>query len=413
MPRLLLASLLVALVLPAIAHAGPVVLRVAVFNLWDVRSEDLRDPSHLRVRALAEIIQRVRPNVLVLNEIAYDIPGMPGVPDDAEPGQNARLFVDNFLSVSQAPGLEPLSYISFMPEVNTGMPSGFDLDRSGAIVTTLPEIPAGSDYLPGRQTDEGRAFGGDAFGFGTFPGQYGMALLVDRRLGFDPARVRTFRLFPWLGMPNAKLPVLPDGTPWYEGEAREAMRLSSKSHVDAPIDLANGATLHVLMAHPTPPVFDGEENRNGLRNHDEIRLLADYIAGATYLSDDAGRIGPLPRGGRFVIMGDLNADPDKPNDGLDPVGDLLLSSHRVGRFEPPRADLEVDGLGPSDTAVWGKRVDHIIPSAGLAISRSGVWRTPPANWTHREPEFPSDHYLVWADLVIPASESRAREGAKP
>ena len=56
-------------------------------------------------------------------------------------------------------------------------------------------------------------------------------------------------------------------------------------------------------------MFDGPEDRNGTRNHDEIRLWADYVlpSRSGYLYDDQppGRA----QAGRFVIMGDQNADP--------------------------------------------------------------------------------------------------------
>jgi hypothetical protein len=48
------------------------------------------------------------------------------------------------------------------------------------------------------------------------------------------------------------------------------------------------------------------------RNHDKIRLWADYISRprrSSYLYDDKGRRGGLRPGSRFVIAGDLNADP--------------------------------------------------------------------------------------------------------
>jgi hypothetical protein len=61
----------------------------------------------------------------------------------------------------------------------------------------------------------------------------------------------------------------------------QVLRLSSKSHWDVPIDipLGDGVTkrVHMLLHHPTPPAFDGEEGRNLRRNHDEIRLFADYV----------------------------------------------------------------------------------------------------------------------------------------
>ena len=67
------------------------------------------------------------------------------------------------------------------------------------------------------------------------------------------------------------------------------LRLSSKTHVDVPVATSAG-TLHILASHPTPPVFDGPEDRNGRRNHDEIRLFADYVDPdrSAYLVDDRG-----------------------------------------------------------------------------------------------------------------------------
>ncbi len=72
------------------------------------------------------------------------------------------------------------------------------------------------------------------------------------------------------------------------------MRLSSKSHWDIPINI-NGKEIHILASHPTPPVFDGPENRNGNRNHDEIRFWRDYIDNtqANYIYDDGGKKGGL------------------------------------------------------------------------------------------------------------------------
>ena len=79
-----------------------------------------------------------------------------------------------------------------------------------------------------------------------------------------------------------------------------------------PIDVS-GSTVHLLVSHPTPPVFDGAEDRNGTRNHDEIRFWADYVSAettdSTYIYDDAGSYGGLPATERFVIAGDLDSDP--------------------------------------------------------------------------------------------------------
>ena len=87
----------------------------------------------------------------------------------------------------------------------------------------------------------------------------------------------------------------------YTPEQRQRLRLSAKPHWDVPVQVG-AALIHVLAAHPTPPGFDGPEDRNGKRNHDEIRLWADYIRGGTAASclyDDDGRHGGLEVQNRF------------------------------------------------------------------------------------------------------------------
>ena len=152
-------------------------------------------------------------------------------------------------------------------------------------------MPSGLD-LDGDGRSEGPD---DAWGYGRHPGQYGM--LVLSRYPIDAARVRSFQHFRWAQMPGALRPLREDGTPWHPDPVWRELRLSSKSHWDVPVRTPLGE-LHFLVSHPTPPVFDGAEDRNGRRNHDEIRLWADYIdpARGDYLVDDAGRRGGLGAG---------------------------------------------------------------------------------------------------------------------
>jgi hypothetical protein len=238
---------------------------------------DLSTPDDVQARAVAEVIQWVRPDVLLINEFDFDADGLA-----------VRLFQRNYLSVGHN-GATPISYpYWFVAPSNTGIPSAFDLDNNGAV-------------------------GGpnDAFGFGEFPGQFGMAVFSRYPILRD--QVRTFQLFLWQDMPGALLPDDP-ATPapgdWYSPQELAVFRLSSKSHWDLPV-LVGGKVIHTLVSHPTPPVFDGPEDRNGTRNHDEIRLWSDYVlpSRSGYIYDDEGRRGGLKAGARFVIMGDQNADP--------------------------------------------------------------------------------------------------------
>lgn len=374
-----------------------VALRIAAYNVEDIRQDDLENPDHPRLKAIVTEIQRVRPDVILLSEVAYDQPGAPGFREGDAPGQNARRFAER-LAVSQGGGLEPLAYQAFTAPTNTGLASGFDLDNDGEAVTTYPPPPpAEADGTPGPQTPEGRRYGNDAWGFGTFPGQYGMALLVREGLEILTDSIRTFRLLPWSRMPGALMPTDPaTGADWFDAEERAQVRLSSKSHWDVPVRLTNGRILHVLASHPTPPAFDGPERRNVLRNAAEIRFWRDYIDGAAYIVDDAGRTGGLPEGASFVIFGDLNADPDEGASHDNPVGTFLLSHPRINGTFVPLADAagvqQYPDLSPDDTAEWGMRVDYVLPSSDLVVRDGGVWR-PRAART-------GDHFMVWLDVEV-------------
>jgi len=364
------------------AHAAraPLALRIATFNIEDVRDSDLETPKNERLQSIAAIIQRIRPNILLLNELAYSSEDGPS---------NAEKFAYNYLAVSQGPGLEPLHFKTYTPPSNTGIHSGLDLDRSGSVLKK-PEP------LSKEQTPSQREYGNDCLGFGTFPGQYAMALLVDDRLTIDTEQIRTFQHFLWKDMPDHLSPLNDDSTQWYPDQAWNILPLASKNLADVPIQLPNGTRLHAIISHPTPPAFDGPEQRNVLRNHDEIRLIRELIDNAPWLIDDNGVAGGLSDQDSFVILGDLNADPVDGSSIDMTIFSQLLSSPRLAEDAHPMSDVQVDGLDSTDTSHFGLRVDYVLPSESITITSSGIERQPALGT-----EYPSDHFLVWAEVIIP------------
>lgn len=359
--------------------------------------EELAVPGSEQASNIAEIIQRVRPHVLLINEFDHD---------EAETGP--RLFQDNYLSVGRR-GAEAIEYpYVYTAPVNTGVASGVDLDGDGEAVTE-PGSPA---------------YAADALGYGLFPGQYGMVVYSMYPIATE--RVRTFRTFRWADMPGALLPTDPEtGGPFHSPEALAVLRLSSKSHWDVPIDLGRDRRVHLLAAHPTPPAFDGPERRNVLRNHDEIRFWADYVTpgAGSYIYDDQGGYGGLPADVPFVIAGDLNADP-RDGDAHPKAIIRLLEHPRIidvrpssqggrgaarrqgGADERHRGDPGMDSADFVDEPGPGNlRVDYVLPSRDLVPRSSGVFWPTVDDPLHRltgERPFPSsDHRLVWVDLVCP------------
>lgn len=390
-------ALTVLALLPA-AQARDLTIRVATMNVADLRTMDLLADAQPRVERIAEVIQRLRANILLINEIAYDRPDAPDWLEHATlPGQNARRLVDRFLKTPQAEGLQPITMHAWMPEVNTGEPSGHDLDRSGEAVTAWPKPDAAEqDGSSPRQTDQQRAYGNDARGFGTFPGQYGMALLVDSRFQILHEDVRTYRLFKWADIPDSHAPVADDGAPWYTPDAWSQFRLSSKTLADVPVLLPNGEILHCVISHPTPPAFDGPENRNKLRNRGEIRLLRAFLDNEAWLVDDQGKPGGLVPGSHVIVLGDLNADPSDGSSLGDPIAHLL-GSPALGPDPAPMSEIAWDTLDPSDTALFGLRVDYVLPGGTLPVVRTGVWR----HHLTGDGAPMSDHFPVWAEIIVP------------
>jgi Endonuclease/Exonuclease/phosphatase family len=374
-------------------------IRFATFNASLNRNtagqliEDLSTPNNEQAKTVAEIIQRNRPDVLLINEFDFDA------------GHEAlRLFQDNYLSVSQN-GARSINYkYSYTAPSNTGVPSGFDLNNDG--------IVGGPD---------------DAFGFGFFPGQFGMALYS--RYPIDVGAIRTFQNFLWADMPGARLPDdLNTSAPndWFSPAELEVVRLSSKSHWDVPIEIGR-RTVHVLAAHPTPPVFDGPEDRNGLRNFDEIGFWADYVSPSRgrYIYDDEGGTGGLEPGEPYVIMGDYNSDPHDGDSvpgaiqqvlelpglrtGITPSspGGTEQAELQGGINDSHISDPAFDTADFADTAPGNLRADYVLPSRPLKLVDAGVF------WPlQRDPHFPlvgvfpfpsSDHRLVWVEVKVPGS----------
>lgn len=290
-------------------------------DLMKLANQDGR-PDQDSLADLAQAVQAIdslKADVLVLSGFDYDAGGL------ALRALNAQL-------AQPYPHLVPL-------RPNTGVPTGLDLDGNG-------------------RNDEAR----DAMGFGLFPGQGGMALLS--RLPVLPDQGQDHSAFLWRDLPGVDLPPLPDG-------AAALLRLSTNGHHDTALALPDGRAFHILTWHATTPTFDGPEDRNGKRNHDETRFWTLLLDGA---------LPAPPPAAPFALVGQANADPDK-GDGTPAAIQALLDDPRLQ--SPLSGDTSDYGgtIGPLRTA-------YILPSADLAVSASGL-APAPAGARHRP---------IWVDL---------------
>jgi endonuclease/exonuclease/phosphatase family protein len=346
-------------------------VRVATYNVSLNRKgpgllvRDLLRGEDAQIAAVVAVIARVKPDILLLNEFDFDLGGVA-----------LGLFADQ---LAEAGVVYPYR---FARPPNSGLASGIDLDGDGR--KNGPE---------------------DAQGFGKFSGARGMAILS--RYPIDDGNAQDFSSRLWKDLPGATLPIA-NGKPFPSQAAWDVQRLSSKGHWDVPIILPDATRLHLLAAHATPPVFDGPEDRNGLRNRDEIRFWSLYLA-------------KLPPDAAFVILGDLNADP-MDGEGSHGAINALLADPRIQDVAPASKGAVAASMrqgGPNvahlsdpamDTVDWDEartpgnmRVDYVLPSANLDISGAGVfWPAPEEDGfdlVGSDGSLGSQHRLVWVDIV--------------
>lgn len=298
-------------------------LRIAFWNVELTRKgpglllRDILRRSDPQVATIAKTIDSLNADLLVLAGIDFDAEGL------ALAALNAQLA-------------KPFAHLRPL-RPNTGLPSGFDLDGNG-------------------RRDEAR----DAIGFGTFPGQGGMALLST--LPIDEGQSRDFNTYLWQDLPGNLRPSNMPAT----------LPLSTTGHHDTAITLQNGQTLRLLTWHATTPAFDGPDDRNGRRNHDETAFWLALLSAKLQLPP------PLAP---YVLIGQANADPIKGDGRPDAIRALLASP------------LLQDALGQKDTVDYGGpigplRVAYILPSTSLTVIGSGL----------AAPNEASRHWPIWIDI---------------
>lgn len=132
----------------------PAQVRIATFNTSLNRNADnqllieLRSGVSAQAANVSAILQSIRPDVLILNEFDY-------VADEAA----IRAFQHFFLSVSQAPGLEPLRQVHAQSTLSTHRCGGTHTHPQNATCLTLPDWgfpcthhPAGTLTFSARQS---------------------------------------------------------------------------------------------------------------------------------------------------------------------------------------------------------------------------------------------------------------------
>ena len=324
------------------APAAADTLRLATFHT-DLSGrgpgEVLRDILRLDdvPAATVEVILAAQPDVIALQDIDYDAGGA-----------SVLALID---ALSDR-GLDYPHHVALRP--NTGWLTGHDLDGDGA-------------------TDGPR----DAHGYGRFNGDGGIALLSRYPVG----EIRDFSDVLWQALPeNAAAGVTPE-------DALPVLRLHSVAAWDVEVLLPEGP-FHILTSHASAPVFDGPEDRNGLRNADELRFWELYLDG--WSPDN------VPFEARyFAYLGTLNLDPTLGEGRREALHSLL--AHPALQDPEPQSVFGVPTADWDDPTPGDLRVDYVLPARGLHVSGAGVIWPDDGDLAELAAQA-SDHRLVWVDV---------------
>lgn len=318
---------------------------------------DLRKGDDPQLTAIAAIIAQVAPDVLLLTDFDYDLDGL----TLAEFVRRLKLAGTNFP-------------YSFSARPNSGMQTGLDLDGDGYF----------GDASDGQ-------------GFGRFNGEGGMAIIS--KYPIETENIRDLSKNLWRDELGATLPQV-DGAPFPSPEAIAIQRLSTTGHWILPITIKNGPLLTLMAWSATPPVFDGEEDQNGLRNRDELLIWENIIRTES------------PH--HFVVLGNANLDP-VDGQGITSAMANFLQSPAIQDPKPQSdgakvaADSSHNGDPATDTANWdgeipgNLRVSYVLPSIDWTVTNAGVFWPAPSDplavLSGEDGAITGPHHLVWVDLT--------------
>ena len=305
-----------------------------------------------QVKQASRILKKFPADIVSINEIHYDLPGIPNA-DFKTKGKNikslGRLFLRNYRKFRFS------FHESNMGENAKKKPDGtYELN---------PRAPGARKLT-------------DPVNFGIFPGQYSTGAItkykVLNRKVLSSLRWKSFRpsldVSPYRDLVGNKFNV-------------KTLELFNNDFTDWTV-LIDGQKVHLIFLHTIPAFnFGDPKSINELRNADQISFLEWYLSGSTgfavpsNLNENGKAIQPLPPGSSFIAMGDWNVDiTDTAKPGA------LILKRLLQKFTP------VLGMGRTLTYESGTyapkpysaQLDYVLVSKNIDVVRAQVYAPDPA-----------------------------------
>lgn len=233
--------------------------------------------NNKQIKLVKEVVSKYPYDLLSVNEIQYDKPGVPNSSYKTD-GQN----------------LEKLNKL-----INPSHEHNFFYSFSSALTGENAQRNERGEFYSNPKLPEARKLA-DVVNFGIFPSQYSNGIASRYKI------ISITRFNPqWKKFNNSVKPSL--YTDARKNPLPEDMKLFDKSFTDTIVEI-EGQRVHILGLHTVPAFGFGNPNTPNLqRNADQLRFLEYYILGSTSYSVPKSTP-KLSRDSKIIAMGDWNVD---------------------------------------------------------------------------------------------------------
>ena len=314
-------------------------LKVAHYNILELSTEKIENLENVQMKAAKRVLSQIDYDILSLQEIQYDQPGVPS--------SKFQTRGENLKKLKMILGKPDFREIFF--PANTG--ENARKLKNGNYAT--------SDH------DDAKKYA-DPINYGLFPAQYSFGALT--RLPVK--KVKVISSLRWQDFNqdiDLKKYDLPPETPLFD-----------KNFTHATVNF-HGHDLHLILLHAAPAYnFEKDNSPNFIRNRDQLRFLEWYLTGETDIQVNLVGIEALKKDSLFTAMGDFNVDIKKEKPG----SSVLKRLKNKFLFPVDSRDA---------THKKDLTLDYIITSNQFKVDDAKILKGPSEA---------SDHFPLWTKLKI-------------
>ncbi len=342
-------------------------LKILHYNIKELDSTKIADKDNQQISLVKNIIKAYDFDILSLNEIQYDTPGIPN--------SQYKTRGDNLNKLIQKWELKGYQQLSFHP-ANTGKNAKSKAD--GSYYTTPDEMQAREHA--------------DQLNFGTMPGQYSTAAIIRPKL-LDEFVINDLK---WKQFnPRADFSKFKTAN---GSTIPEDMLLFDKNFTDLTIQY-EGKTVHIILLHAVPSFGFGNPNSiNDFRNAEQLRFLEWYTTGKTDYPTKLKGIEPLPKGSYFIATGDFNVD---IND-TDSAGSKVLKNifKKTNTWIPVSQMSFTNETFNSTTQPLRLMLDYMFTSRNIKAKQGKIIHPDFTKTEYQNFKLASDHYPIYGEFIL-------------